>query len=251
MLAQGQSDVSGSILRQLNRKTDIEVAERTEFYFQPLPQLTLWPWKGPSSPWLCFLLSGHCSHRSCPLTLWMIRMLQVGGREKKGWKSFKSNFCGFTKCSCHLIRSSRDLSSASVSEKSGWFSALQSLLIALGSSLSSADKAQLIRQDASNSRKSLLASEQWPFFPEVNAFEMIPDKPLELKTWSKAQYRLLGHNPLAKEFFVFIYFFMSIFFSSPLISLSLTALCSNFLLDQVSSSFLSPLYMSPLGDNFL
>lgn len=108
-------------------------------------------------------------------------MLWVGGREGGGWKSLKSNFRGFTKCSCHLIRSGWDLSSASVSEKLGRFSASQSWLIALGRSLGSADKAQLIRQDASPVLKSPLATPM-ALLPEVSAFEMIPDKPLELKT---------------------------------------------------------------------
>lgn len=55
-------------------------------------------------------------------------------------------------------------------------------LLALGHSLGSADKAELIRQDAFPLLKSLLTTTEWPFFPEVNAFEMIPDKALELKT---------------------------------------------------------------------
>lgn len=119
---------------------------------------------------------------SCPCNLLDDQNTLGWGREKGGWKSFKSNFRGLTKCSCHLIRSAQDLSSASVSEQSGWFSALQSLLIALGHSLGSADKAELIRQDAFPLLKSLLTTAEWPFFPEVKAFEMIPDKALELKT---------------------------------------------------------------------
>ena len=50
-------------------------------------------------------------------------MLQARGREKGGWESLKLNFCGFTKCSCHLISRSQDLSFAGVREKSGWFGA--------------------------------------------------------------------------------------------------------------------------------
>lgn len=165
------------------------MAKNTGFHPGPSTSGSCGP--GPGSLWLCFLLPRHCSWKEvCAFNSLPDQSApgRVEGERKMGITQVQFPWLHQGLLSLDKQKPGPQKPPCWCQGEVGMVRRLAKLTCVVVSG--SADKVQLIRQDAlhPSSDPCSLPAAKWPFFLEANALKVICDEALGLKIYPKAQY---------------------------------------------------------------